>query len=577
MASNTAVSSATTSSSSGLHFALEPEDHSILLGRHLNIPLESLAKSILATLQAVSPARLLDSSCSLEKTLQCSCSFHGIPTPSVQWWMGGTPVGVSGVDGGLQVTSTTLGPWANSTISLRGGPETVRRLRCEGRNPYGIHTSSFFLIPDAHSRTNTATAPSPKRLLQTPRHSLIQTGHLVPTRDQFVVEVLMEPDVAVPGTQRGKGPVVRTHGEVAANLQLSVPGRCAHHLDSWASPVQRPAGFPGLLSQSLEFSSPADNYTVCEGDNATLSCFIDEHVTRVAWLNRSNILYAGNDRWTSDPRVRLLINTPEEFSILITQVGLGDEGLYTCSFQTRHQPYTTQVYLIVHVPARIVNISSPVTVNEGGNVNLLCLAVGRPEPTVTWRQLRDGFTSEGEILEISDIQRGQAGEYECVTHNGVNSAPDSRRVLVTVNCEPPPLLQALGTKVELADPTPSPDPPTITDVTSARTALGRAALLRCEAMAVPPADFQWYKDDRLLSSGTAEGLKVQTERTRSMLLFANVSARHYGNYTCRAANRLGASSASMRLLRPGSLENSAPRPPGPLTLLSALGWLWWRL
>lgn len=79
-----------------------------------------------------------------------------------------------------------------------------------------------------------------------------------------------------------------------------------------------------------------------------LSCFIDEHVTRVAWLNRSNILYAGNDRWTSDPRVRLLINTPEEFSILITQVGLGDEGLYTCSFQTRHQPYTTQVYLIVH-------------------------------------------------------------------------------------------------------------------------------------------------------------------------------------------------------------------------------------
>lgn len=35
-----------------------------------------------------------------------------------------------------------------------------------------------------------------------------------------------------------------------------------------------------------------------------------------------------------------------------------------------------------------MNISSPVTVNEGASVNLLCLAVGRPEPTVTWRQLR---------------------------------------------------------------------------------------------------------------------------------------------------------------------------------------------
>ncbi|XP_028920181.1 igLON family member 5 isoform X1 [Ornithorhynchus anatinus] len=312
----------------------------------------------------------------------------------------------------------------------------------------------------------------------------------------------------------------------------------------------------GLLSQSSEFNSLADNYTVCEGDNATFSCEIDEHVTRVAWLNRSNILYAGNDKWSSDPRVQLLTNSAAEFSIVISRVGLWDEGLYTCSFQTRQQPHTTQVYLIVHVPARIVNISSAVTVNEGGNVNLLCLAVGRPEPTVTWRQLRDGFTSEGEILEISEIQRGQAGDYECVSHNGV-SAADSRRVPVTVNY-----------------------PPTITDVKSARTGPGKAALLRCEAMAVPPADFEWFKDDKHRLSGSLDGLKIQTERTRSMLLFANVSARHYGNYTCLASNRLGTSNASMRLLRPGALENSAfpAGPPlSPFALLSALGTLWWQI
>lgn len=63
-----------------------------------------------------------------------------------------------------------------------------------------------------------------------------------------------------------------------------------------------------------------------------------------------------------------------------------------------------------------------------------------------------------------------------------------------------------------------------------------------------------------LSSGTAEGLKVQTERTRSMLLFANVSARHYGNYTCRAANRLGVSSASMRLLRASERQSAGAGP-----------------
>uniref|UniRef100_A0A8C6I4M8 Ig-like domain-containing protein n=1 Tax=Mus spicilegus TaxID=10103 RepID=A0A8C6I4M8_MUSSI len=277
--------------SSALAVVLKPEDQDTTLRCYLKLSLDNLSSSKVVKLQLVSPTRLLNYSCLLKRTLTCSCSFHGIPTPSVQWWVGGTPVSVNSIDGILHLTTTTLEPWTNSTIHLIWEPEIIRRLRCEGKNQYGVHASRIFLIP-------------------------------------------------------------------------------------------------GLLSQSLEFSSPADNYTVCEGDNATLSCFIDEHVTRVAWLNRSNILYAGNDRWTSDPRVRLLINTPEEFSILITQVGLGDEGLYTCSFQTRHQPYTTQVYLIVHVPARIVNISSPVAVNEGGNVNLLCLAVGRPEPTVTWRQLR---------------------------------------------------------------------------------------------------------------------------------------------------------------------------------------------
>lgn len=40
------------------------------------------------------------------------------------------------------------------------------------------------------------------------------------------------------------------------------------------------------------------------------------------------------------------------------------------------------------VPAKIVNISADISVNEGSNVNLFCLAVGRPEPTITWRHLK---------------------------------------------------------------------------------------------------------------------------------------------------------------------------------------------
>ncbi|ERE75319.1 neurotrimin [Cricetulus griseus] len=81
--------------------------------------------------------------------------------------------------------------------------------------------------------------------------------------------------------------------------------------------------------------------TCCEG------CTIDNRVTRVAWLNRSTILYAGNDKWCLDPRVVLLSNTQTQYSIEIQNVDVYDEGPYTCSVQTDNHPKTSRVHLIV--------------------------------------------------------------------------------------------------------------------------------------------------------------------------------------------------------------------------------------
>uniref|UniRef100_G3TYP6 Ig-like domain-containing protein n=1 Tax=Loxodonta africana TaxID=9785 RepID=G3TYP6_LOXAF len=147
--SNTAISS--NYSSSVLYFTPKLEDHGTTLGCHLSFSLANLTRSSIVSLQVVSPTRLLNFSCSFEKTLQCSCSFQGIPTPSIQWWMGDVPVGVNSMDNVLQVTSTIFAPWANSTINLVGKPEIVMSLRCEGKNQYGIHTSSIFLIPNKNS------------------------------------------------------------------------------------------------------------------------------------------------------------------------------------------------------------------------------------------------------------------------------------------------------------------------------------------------------------------------------------------------------------------------------------------
>ncbi|XP_024999437.2 limbic system-associated membrane protein isoform X1 [Gallus gallus] len=270
-------------------------------------------------------------------------------------------------------------------------------------------------------------------------------------------------------------------------------------------------------------------------------CFVEDRSSKVAWLNRSGIIFAGEDKWSLDPRVELEKRSPLEYSLRIQKVDVYDEGSYTCSVQTQHHPKTSQVYLIVQVPPKISNISSDITVNEGSNVTLVCMANGRPEPVITWRHLTPTgkeFEGEEEYLEILGITREQSGKYECKAANEVASA-DVKQVRVTVNY-----------------------PPTITESKSNEAATGRQALLRCEASAVPTPDFEWYRDDTRINS--ANGLEIKSTGSQSLLMVANVTEEHYGNYTCVAANKLGVTNASLYLYK--RVLPTLPNPfPGPGT------------
>ncbi|KAM4699122.1 limbic system-associated membrane protein isoform 2-T2 [Discoglossus pictus] len=295
----------------------------------------------------------------------------------------------------------------------------------------------------------------------------------------------------------------------------------------------------GLPVRSTDLTRNTDNITVRQGDTALLRCPVEDKSSKVAWLNRSGIIFAGDDKWSLDPRVELDKRNPFEYNLRIQKVDVFDEGPYTCSVQTQHHTRTTQVYLIVQVPPKISNISEDITVNEGSNVTLQCVANGRPEPIITWRHLNPtARESEGEdeYLDITGITREQSGKYECKAANEVASA-DVKIVRITVNY-----------------------PPTITESKSNEATTGKQAALHCGASAVPTADFEWYKDDTRINS--AQGLEIKNFGGRSTLVVANVTEEHYGNYTCVATNKLGVTNTSLYLYKRGSNAHFKEKGPG---------------
>ncbi|KAM4815140.1 opioid-binding protein/cell adhesion molecule-like [Thomomys bottae] len=137
-------------------------------------------------------------------------------------------------------------------------------------------------------------------------------------------------------------------------------------------------------------------------------------------------------------------------------------------------------------------------------------------------QKGQGFVSEDEYLEISDIKRDQSGEYECSALNDV-AAPDVRKVKITVNY-----------------------PPYISKAKNTGVSVGQKGILSCEASAVPMAEFQWFKEETRLATGL-DGVRIENKGRISTLTFFNVSEKDYGNYTCVATNKLGNTNASITL------------------------------
>ncbi|XP_044767320.1 sialic acid-binding Ig-like lectin 5 [Neomonachus schauinslandi] len=99
-------------------------------------------------LSVVYPPRLLSPSCSWDgEGLHCSCSSQAHPAPTLRWRLGEGLLEGNHSNASWTITSSSAGPWANSSLSLSGPLGSGLRLSCEARNAHGSQSAAFLLLP----------------------------------------------------------------------------------------------------------------------------------------------------------------------------------------------------------------------------------------------------------------------------------------------------------------------------------------------------------------------------------------------------------------------------------------------
>lgn len=179
------------------------------------------------------------------------------------------------------------------------------------------------------------------------------------------------------------------------------------------------------------------------------------------------------------------------------------------------------------------NSTRSVITSAGASIALQCYAAGYPQPSISWRRENNdllptgGALYRGNILIIHNITKNDRGTYYCIADNTVGSG--ARR--------------NVGVEVEFA-------PQVTADKPHYEQAMHYMAELRCHVESFPSPSIIWLKGGYELRDNNQ--LKITNyvtshEFTESTLRVTRIDKRDYGEYICKAINKLGSDQVKIEL------------------------------
>ena len=248
-----------------------------------------------------------------------------------------------------------------------------------------------------------------------------------------------------------------------------------------------------------------------------------EKETEFQWLkDGSELDYKGN-------KFELLNNK----SLVIKDLVLEDKAKYTCRVTNSLEETETHIQLIISgMGPHIMNDFRKVTVYEGEDLGLECIARGSPQPSLQWlvkeepvvkKYLVDTQSAKSEFIEkrvkIFKATRAHEGLYQCIASNSMGTVVKNAQVEVISR-----------TIVRIASSTEEGNP-------EISVQAGRKLKLPCSIEHDPSnqiTSLVWTKDSEEISPGGED--RIDYGMDGSLTIF-DVEKRHEGRYRCTVGTK----------------------------------------
>ncbi|KAA0703931.1 Cell adhesion molecule 2 [Triplophysa tibetana] len=274
------------------------------------------------------------------------------------------------------------------------------------------------------------------------------------------------------------------------------------------------------------------NITVTEGGIVNLTCRVENNDNNsLQWSNPAQqTLFFGDKKALRDNRIELVRATSQELTISISEVTLGDEGLYTCSLFTMPVKTAKAYVTVLGVPKKpeINGFTKPAM--EGDLITLTCVTSGsKPAAEVRWfrneKEIKGAkeVNASGRTFTVKSSLRLQVDRnddgvaYTCkVDHVALTATPQQTTEVLEVHYAP---------RVEIKHSLIIPQE-------------GQYLKLECVSKGNPSPDpVEWTKD-----GGELPDLDRMIVEGRE-LTFTSLNKTDNGTYRCEATNHLGTNHA----------------------------------